>query len=135
MDEMKEVKLASGNTLKIGVVPFEQAKGLYQTILDEMKLVKLNPQDSRVSLFKDLFCMGFSSKRVEASLVECFKRCHYVDKRGELKIDKDTFEPVEARGDYIEVCIAVTTEVVGPFSKGLYAAFTTLFEKADNVLQ
>jgi len=131
---MKEVKLESGSVLKIGLVPFEDAKALYQIILNEATAIRFSSQAEVGNVIKDFFCIGFASKRVETALWECFKRVQYCDKRGELKIDKDTFEPIEARADYIEVCTAVTTEVLSPFSKGLYAAFKTLFEKADTFL-
>lgn len=131
---MKEINLESGSVLKIGIVPFEDAKALYQVILDEAKGVRFSSQAEVGNVIKDFFCIGFASKKVELALWNCFKRVQYCDKRGELKIDKDTFEPMEARADYIEVCTLVTTEVLSPFSKGLYAAFKTLFEKADTYL-
>jgi hypothetical protein len=132
---MKEIKLASGSILKIGVVPFEDARGLYQLLLGELKNIKLNTRDELANVLKDAFCAGFASKAVEAQLWVCFKKCLYCNKQGvELKIDKDTFEPMDAREDYIEVCTATMTEVIAPFSKGLYASFQTLFEKADGVL-
>ena len=132
---MKEMTLGSGAVLKVGIVPFEDAKALYQTILEETRGVNFNSQVEFRSVLKDFFCIGFASKRVEAALWTCFKRCQYCDKRGEFKIDKDTFEPLEAREDYIEVCTLATTEILAPFSKGLFAAFKTLFEKADSFLQ
>ncbi len=132
---MKEIKLRSGNTLKIGKVPFAEAKALYQVLLDEAKGVKFSTKDEMPNVFKDVFCVGLSSKRIEAQLQECFKRCQYCDKRGELKIDADTFEPEEARGDYVEACIAVVGEVTAPFLNGLYAEYQTLFEKLVSVLQ
>ena len=123
---MAEVKLKSGNTLSIGLVSFEDAKNLYQVILDEAKLSKLNSMDEVTNAFKDIFCTGFSSKKIEAALWVCFKKCIYTDKRGPLKIDKDTFEDVDARADYIEICICVAKEVTDPFVKGLYAEFMKL---------
>ncbi len=131
---MKEITLGSKNVLKIGVIPFDDAKGLYQLLLKELKNVKFASKDEMANVMKDVFCAGFSSKEVELALWNIFKRCQYCDKRGELRIDKDTFEPLEAREDYIEVCTATITEVVSPFSKGLYAAFQTLFEKAGGAL-
>jgi hypothetical protein len=132
---MAEFKLNSGNVLKIGLVPFAEARALYQALLEEAKDIKFSTQDEFGNVFKDLFCVGFSSKKVEACLWECFKRCQYCDKRGELKIDKDTFEPDEARVDYIEVCILVTKEVTSPFLSGLFAEYKALFKILPTTLQ
>lgn len=116
---MREIKLPSGATLKIPVVPFATAKALYQALLAELKNISIDPKGDTASLFKDLFCVGFSSPKIEACLWECFKRCLY----NELKIDDQTFEPVERRDDYMKVCVAVATETVTPFAKSLYAEY------------
>lgn len=129
---MKEVKLPSGATLKIALPPFEVSWALYQTILREAKTVAIVSKTEMASVYKDLFCIGFSSKEIERDLRECFKFCHYVDKRGELKIDKDTFEPVEARNDYMSVCMEVAKENVLPFVKSLYAEYGTFLTMIIN---
>ena len=46
-----------------------------------------------------------------------------VFRKGPLKIDKDTFEPVENREDYIQVCLEVIKENVAPFLKSLFAEY------------
>ena len=70
-----------------------------------------------VNLRKDLFCTFLASKKIEAALAECMKRVTY----NGLKITEDTFEPVEARDDYLTVCVEVTRENVVPFMKSLFA--------------
>lgn len=125
---MREVTLTSGAVLKIGQVPFETSKALYQAVLEELKSLKINSEDQLAQLYKDIFCVGFSSKKIEAALWDCFKRCQYCDSRGDLKIDKDTFEPVSARADYVQVCVEVMKENIDPFAKGLFAEYKTLAE-------
>lgn len=125
---MKEVKLPSGAILKMGVNPFEVSRTLYQAVLDEMKSLPFHSQEEIGNLYKNMLCAGFASKKIEAALWECFKKCQYCDGRGELKIDKDTFEPLEARFDYIDVCMEVAKENIGPFGKGLYAQYQILLE-------
>lgn len=115
---MKEVNLPSGAVLKLQVAPFADAKALYQAVLEEVKNVKKVDVDW-ASIFIELSCVGFSSKKIESALEQCFKRCLYDDK----KIDKDTFEPVDSRQDYVVVCLAVAKENIMPFMKGLYAEF------------
>jgi hypothetical protein len=125
--DAKEVKMPSGAVLKIWPAPFAEARALYQAVLEEAKALKFSSQDEMAALYKDLFCIGFSSKKIESCLWACFKKVHYVGEKGELKIDQDTFEPVKAREDYIAACMAVAKENIDPFVKGLYAEYKTLF--------
>lgn len=119
---MKEVDLPSGAKLSILSIPFAEAKALYQAILEEGKGIAFDSSVDIASLVKQLFCAGFSSKKVDACLSICLSRCTY----NSLKIDKDTFEPLEARSDYSIVCIEVIQDTVAPFMKGLYAEFARL---------
>lgn len=131
---MKEVKLLSGAILKITPAPFEDARNLYQALLEELKPLQISSKTEMASIYKDLFCIGFSSKKIEACLWECFKKVIYHDKRGALKIDKDTFEPIEARDDYMKVCMEVAKENVLPFAKSLYAEYGRFLSMSDNDL-
>lgn len=115
---MREVKLPSGAVLKITPAPFAVSKALYQALLRELKGVTMGFEITQ-NVFKDLFCAGFSSSEVETCLWECLKRCLYND----LKIDDQTFEPVERREDYLKVCVEVTRDNVFPFAKVLYAEY------------
>ena len=122
MEQMKEVKLPSGAILKVGIAPFADSKELFQAVLAEMKsldfdLRKEADQATIVKLLKDLFCTGFSSKRVEAAFWVCFGRCLYNGHRG----TDEVFEPVSARQDFVEACMEVTRENIAPFMKSLYA--------------
>lgn len=126
MSDSKKIKLPSGAELEVWVSPFEKSKALYQALLEEVKEMKLDPNASvDVNFYKDLFCMGFSSKKVEACLSACFEKATYNGKR----ISSDTFEPVAARQDYLEACFEVAQENVAPFMKSLYAKYETILEK------
>jgi hypothetical protein len=126
---MIEKKLPSGAVLKITIAPFHDAKALYQACLEELKTLKIDPNDEiDVNLFKDLFCSALSSKKIEVALKDCLKRVTYND----LKIDDQTFEPIEARQDYILVCFEVAKENIAPFAKSLYAEFAPLLAKLQN---
>lgn len=123
---MIERKLPSGAVLKITLAPFAEAKALYQACLEEVKGLRVDPKEEMdVNLFKDLFCVGLSSKKIEAALAPCLKRALYND----LKIDDATFEPVEARQDYIVACFEIAKENIAPFAKSLYAEFSPLLAK------
>lgn len=120
---MKECKLPSGATLKITPSPFAISKSLYQAILKEAKGIAVGSGTEMASLYKELFCIGFSSPEIEKALWECFKRCTYNGGNGDLRIDESTFEPVEARADYMTVCMEVAKENVGPFVNSLFAEY------------
>lgn len=129
MIERKEVKLPSGAVLRIQPASFELAKNLYQVVLEEAKSLGLSADTELASIYKDLFCIGFSSKKIEAALNECLKVCTYDSGAGELKIGKDTFEPIEAREDYWQVCIEVAKENIYPFVKSLYVQYGDIFRQ------
>lgn len=116
-----EIKLPSGAILKITPGSFEESKTLYQALLSEMQKVRIDKPmltyEDEAELTKNLFCIGFSSPVIEQALWVCFKRCTY----NGVRIDASTFEPLEARGDYIEVCVEVVKVNVGPFAKSLFA--------------
>lgn len=121
---MRKVKLPSGAELTINPASFVEAKNLYQALLKEMKEIKIDTKMEVVDLYKDLFCVGFSSSVIEDCLWKCLQRCTYDDgKKGPLKIDQDTFEPVEAREDYTTVCAEVVKDNVYPFGKTLFAEY------------
>ncbi len=116
------IELPSGVILTVTPAPFADAKALYQALLADLREVSIAGSSGFSDMMKEIFCRGFSSPRVEATLTKCFERCLY----GDRKIDKDTFEPSEARGDYVRVCTEVVRVNVEPFMKGLYAEFLRL---------
>lgn len=132
---MKEIKLPSGATLKISVIPFAAAKALYQAILEEARSVKFDASTDMASVIKELVCVGFSSKKVEVTLWECMKRCLYNSGNGDLKIDDSTFEPATARQDYSLICLEVIMECISPFMKGLSAELGRVITMITSIRQ
>ncbi len=123
MDNVKKIKLQSGAELAITPSPFKEAKDLYQAVLEELKLLKLDPKSEvDVNFVKDLYCAGLSSRKIEEKLAACMKRVTY---NGQ-KIDDNTFEPLEARGDYVDASYEVLKENISPFLKSLYAQFSPI---------
>lgn len=115
--------MPSGATLHVAAAPFAEAKALYQAVLSEIKMVSLAADGQLQNLIKDVFCLGFSSKLIDACLWPCLQICTYDSGAGGLKVDKDTFEPVKNRQDYIHVCMEVAKENIGPFANSLYVEF------------
>lgn len=125
-----DISLSTGRKLMVGDVPFPAARALFQALLDEGRGVSINSQSDMLALCKDLLCTSFASKKIEAALWECMKRCTYEG----LKIDDKTFEKAEAREDYVEICFEVALEVVRPFTKSLYAQYGRLLDRLQSVL-
>lgn len=113
---MTEINLPSGAVLKITESPFAIAKALYQACLVELKTLKMDANaDIDVNLIKDLFCAGFSSPAIDKALSECLKRCTY----NGVKITEETFEPLDARADYVQVLWEVALANLLPFTSSL----------------
>jgi hypothetical protein len=124
-----KVALPSGAELDVTMSPFKIARALYMSVADEMKGLKLDPKaEVDANFWKDLLCTGLASKRIEEALAECMKRCTY----NGLKITDDTFEPVEARADYLMVCFGVAKENIQPFTKDLFAKYGATFQSLKN---
>ncbi len=120
---MREVKLPSGAVLKVNPAPFAISRSLFQAFLEEAKGIEFKKSIEIPELMKNLVCFGFSSKKIESILGECFKRCQINDG---LKIDEDTFEKPEMRQDYPVVCLEVAMENILPFGKSLSVVFERL---------
>jgi hypothetical protein len=117
------VKLPSGAELKISSAPFADAKALYQAVLAEAKSIRVEfATEVDMNLLKDIACLALSSKTIEDAVNVCMKRALYNGKN----VSQDTFEPEEAREDYIPAVIEVTRVNITPFMKSLYAQLRAL---------
>ncbi len=132
---MREVKLPSGAALKITPAPFTEARALYQAVMEEVRTLKLDAQaDIDANFYKDMLCVGLASKKIEACLWKCFERCTFNDGSGDLKITVDTFEPIERRDDYIQVCYEVAQDNIRPFMKNLFAQYKNVIATVEGAL-
>ena len=115
---MKEVVMPSGAKLQIEPAPFVKARDLFQAVLDEGKNLKIDfgMEMSNPSFKKDVFCTALSSKKIEEHVWRCMEKVTY----NSLRVTMETFEPLEARGDYFAACFEVAQENVLPFLKSLY---------------
>lgn len=128
----KEIILPSGAKLHITLSPFAISKALYLAVLEEARTLHIDTQrPADFNFFKDVFCAGFSSRKIEQALNECMKRVLYNGTR----ITDDTFEPVEAREDYTTVCFEVAQENLNPFTKHLLQQFNRIVEMLGISLQ
>lgn len=125
---MKEVLLSSGAVLKIGNIPFEDANNLKKAVMRELKSISVLSTRQLMDLYKDYLCTALASEDVERCLWECMKRCIYNRGSGDLKIDKETFQPSESRIDFTEVQMEVAVDCLTPFGKSLFAALQRMLE-------
>ncbi len=133
---MREVKLPSGAILKIGQVPFETSKSLYQAVLRGLQHVSLKSDGEMANLYKDFFCTGFTSPEIEHWLWKCLERCTYNAcgiGDADLKIDGGTFELRERRQDYVPVCVEVAKDNIDPFAKSLYVEYQRYLAMIANI--
>lgn len=129
--EYKEIVLPSGAVLGINPAPFDDANELKRVVLAELKNVEFSGAVDQFALLKNLVCSGFSSKEIESHIHKCMKRCTY---RGERIDVKQTFEPIEARGDYLLVLWHVAEENIAPFLSGLSSRFTIAKDIVTRIL-
>lgn len=124
-----EVKLPSGANLRIQIAEFAVSKALAQALSKELNIVSLKMDAGLPEFMKQLFCESFSSPTIEKCIWDCMERCTI----NKIKITKDSFEPIEARGDYLEVLLEVAKANVAPFTKSLFAQyqkFSEILEKS-----
>lgn len=132
---MREIKCPSGAILKVTPAPFAVAKALYQAVLKEGRTINVHIGEGLPNLYKEIFCAGFSDPAIDLYLKQCLLRCLYcpaVEGGAEMKIEDSTFEPVEAREDYMFVCMEVAKENLTPFVKSLYAEYRRILEMSED---
>jgi hypothetical protein len=114
---MSKVILPSGAELEIQLAPFEDGRKLQKAVAKELKSIKVSADLDLMdaNFMKDVLCSAIASDEIMDALELCFKRCTY----NKLKVSKETWEPEEARGDYIQSSIEVLKANMLPFWKGL----------------
>lgn len=130
MEENRKVTLPSGSELTVQIATFADSKQLFHMLLEEVRTVPMDPSvELDSNFYKDLVCIGMSSKKIEAALQKCFTRCLY----NGVRIDHTTFESVEARGDYLTVCLEVAEDNIHPFMKNLSAELSRILALLSSI--
>ena len=134
---MTDKTLPSGAVLKLNDVPWPAAHKLYMSVVRELEVVRvefgatnLNIQDLQktqvddkaINTLKNLMCRLMGSDTVQAALWDCMGRCLYTGQ----KITDRTFEPTDARGDFLVVEKEVLWHSLLPFLKDLLSLFPPL---------
>lgn len=129
------VTLNSGVQLQLGLAPFSVGMKLFKTIANELKVVDVNIDTldfaklagKDVNVFKNAILQLLGSDALEVALFQCMERCLY---NGE-KITRQTFEPENARQDYLPVAWEVMKYNLAPFFKGLALSSSTAPKPTD----
>jgi len=127
---MNEILLKSGAVLVVNMAPFSSSNKLLKVIMRELKtvdlelenldLAKIASQD--INTLKNAVCQLLSSDALEQAVFECMGKCTYNGSR----IVKDTFEPDDARQDYLPCAWEVIKANLRPFFSGLdLSSFTS----------
>lgn len=132
---MAEYILPSGAVLTVTPLPYGEAFDVTQMISREVDKIDLKlPTDvdfkdsdavtkymlSHIDDIKSPICKVISSTKVLEAAHKCMKKCTY----NGLRIVGDTFDPVEARKDFILTCFYALKENVSPFLEGLLSSLS-----------
>lgn len=132
MKETLKHELKSGATLRGSLAEFKKGRALYQAVAKAAKEIEVKASDDlNVNLIKSFFLEFLSNKEVEACIWDCMGKMLYNDS----KITEETFEPIEARQDYIEVMKEVAMFNAAPFTKNLFAELGNLTKAVEGFVQ
>lgn len=115
VDNIREVTLKSGTVLKINDAPFKDAHALYQSVLRMLVFQEVPEGKEKRDVVREYLPLSLSSTEVHQATMKCFQRCLY----GDQKITEATFEPLEARSDFVQACLEVQIQNLDPFLGGL----------------
>lgn len=123
--------LQSGAQLEITQVPFGDAHVLFKAVSRQLKEVRLDLEADVMNTVKDAFLVLAASDEVEGALWKCMARATY----NGLKVTRDTFEPEEARGDFLPVAKEVLAFSIAPFFGSLASSLTASFQASIGFLK
>lgn len=125
-----EKTLESGVKVEIQMASWDVCNRLLKSVMREVETVKiglglgngvknlaeLEVNEEILNTIKDVAARLIASDAVESILWECFKTVTY---RGKRITSRETFEPEEARGDYLPIAKEVLVYNLAPFFKSL----------------
>lgn len=126
MEEVVDFNLPSGAMLRFRHPPYTDAEALFRAVAAESVKIPINSQDELFNLTKTHICTVIASEPIQRALWKVMAASTYQDPRGDLKIDRATFEPIAAREDYPVVATEVLQATLAPFGKSLLLVFNRL---------
>lgn len=133
---MDPIQLKSGATLAVSIAPFTAGNRLMKAVARELSSVDFNLDlksfdelsDKDINVLKNVAFQILQSDTIEAALLDCMKKCLYNGER----ITEKTFEPEEARPDYLPVAWEVMKANLRPFFSGLDLSSLTSAKPTSN---
>jgi hypothetical protein len=122
-------ELPSGAYLDVTPLSYAQAWEVAQTVIKVVEKVQLDLRGidfesllaTDIIAFKGPLCAILGSPEMNNAVKLCFNRCSY----NQVRIDDKTFEPVDARGDYLFAAFYALRENVYPFFGSLVSFLKT----------
>ena len=128
MTEVLDLK--SGARVEMEIAPLAESAALRRAMAAEIVKADITIDMKKLDLkaiaetdlagdvfnsIKNVMLLLIASETVERQLFICMRRCRYND----VKITAETFEPKEARGDFLPIALEVIKMNVLPFFAGL----------------
>ena len=122
-------ELPSGKYIDVTPLPCEQAWEVAQTVLRVVEKMQLDLKGvdfdallvTDILAFKGPICTLLGSKEINDVVKQCFSRCSY----NQVKINEQTFEPVECRQDFLPCAYYALKENAYPFFGSLVSFLKT----------
>ena len=133
------IVLPSGAEAEIQMASFDVCNRLLKSVMKEVEGVPVSlglrgagidtskMTDEALNTIKSVIARLISSEKIEDVLWECMATVLYKGKR----VTKETFEPGEARADYLPLAKEVLVHNLGPFFKNLDSMFPFLTKKSS----
>lgn len=138
---MEDIKLLSGNTVRIGLPDIKQSLKLVNAVGKAFSnrgldiKIDRNTDLSFGELFKkhpDALTKGLSDMVFDESIadiiMECAEKCLYVANGKTQKVTYETFNDIEARKDYFDVLFRIALANIKPFFAVLLTALNQTTE-------
>ncbi len=133
---MDSIQLKSGASLAVTIASFSAGNRLMKTVARELSSVDFNLDlksfaelsDKDINVLKNVAFQILQSDAIESALLECMKKCLYNEER----ITEKTFEPENARPDYLPVAWEVMKANLRPFFSGLDLSLLTSAKPTSN---
>ena len=132
------MKLPSGADVEIQMASFDICNRLLKAVMKEIEGVPVSlglkgaqidtgkMTDEALNTIKSVVARLISSDKIEPVLWECMATVLYNGAR----VSRETFEPGEARADYLPLAKEVMVHNLGPFFKNLDSMLPFLTKKA-----
>lgn len=119
----EKITLKSGSTLELQMADFDDAMRLFQTIANELKTVDVHLDGLTIEQIKGTDINGIKNAILQllgsTAMIREIRSCAARSLYNGNRITKDSFNPPEARQDFLPVAWEVIKFTLAPFFAGL----------------